>query len=224
MPQPTEPLTTQDPLTNPDSDSNPTPTPSPEEDTTVEETPLPETLTAYLTEKGYIYTDAEGYRYAQSGRNTVYAELTLAYLSSDEERDAVAEMLVTLLKEEGVRLTLRPYESMAELKNGLYLSPAHMVYAELSLAPNLDLSTLLDPVTGLGADLQGSQALWQAYGRYLAGQLSGADMDALLQETAFFTPLYSRKGRMQYDRLFAEGVQTSPYCIYSGAETWYKYE
>lgn len=188
------------------------------------EDPTPETLADYLSMLGYSYTDADGYRYRQQGRQVEYVELTLAYLSADEERDRVAETLVTLLAEEGSKLTIVPYDSMTDLTNGLYLSPADMVYGELTLSPNLDMTALLDPTAGLSAFLHGDYALWQTYENYLLGNVDGAAVDAALQKTLPFTTLYSRKGRILYHRLFAEGVRTDRYSVYYGAENWYKYE
>ncbi len=198
--------------------------PTPEE--TAEPTPVPteETLSDCLTSLGYTETDENGYRYKQQGRYTWYATLTLAYLSDNGERDKVAETLVTSLNGQGIQVTAIPYDSMTALTAGLAAKPADMVYAELALSPNLNLSSLLDPETGLLSLLHGDGTLQETYRRYLAGQVSGGEMDDAFRKTAAFTFLYSRKGRMLYSRLFSEGVGTTRFCTYDGVETWYKYD
>lgn len=184
----------------------------------------------YLTDSGYNRVDEEGFRYKKSGGKNLYFEISIACVETGNS-NKVSDSISAILAEQGVKTVITRFSSLEKLveftspKNETDLGKAFdIALTEINITPNGDISALLDNVNGYACALSKNDLQMQIYMQYLQGSINLEEFENGLNTDFSVMSLYRCKGKILYNRLFAEGIEISPYTPYYKAENWYIYE
>ena len=188
------------------------------------------TLEKYLDTQGYNRIDDQGFRYKKSGGKNLYFEIKLACIES-KNTNKVAKQIEKILSQQGIKTVISSYSTLEKLVE--VTAPRNptdegtcfdMAVTELNITPNGDIACLFDAVNGYTAALSKSDLAFTSYLQYLRGEITLEEFENGLNNDFFVMSLYRCKAKTLYNRLFAEGIEISPYTPYYEAHKWYIYE
>lgn len=184
----------------------------------------------YLIDLGYNRIDEEGFRYKKSGGKNLYFEISIACVEAGNS-SKVNECITSILAEQGIKTVITKYPSLEKLVEATTPEKANdigksfdIAVAELKITPNGDISSLLDNVNGYACALSKNELQMQNYIQYLQGGITQEEFENALNNDFVIMSLYRCKGKILYNRLFAEGIEISQYIPYYKAYNWFIYE